>query len=196
LDGTARRVLLCPPDVRREHLPVLAAAAQIDAAVGNLAPELLAALGIERCIEVDSSAPRPLAADRQASHRTEWILLTSGTSGPPKLVEHSMQGLTQAFGEERAPDAQRLWSSFYDPRRYGGLQILLRSLRCRGMLLANPAQALPAFLAQAAALGVTHISGTASHWRAVLMSGAAAVLQPHYVRLSGEIADQAVLDAL
>ena len=43
---------------------------------------------------------------------------------------------------------------------------------------------------------VTHISGTPSHWRKLLMSGAASAFSPHYVRLSGEIADQAVLDGL
>ena len=52
------------------------------------------------------------------------------------------------------------------------------------------------FLARAAAAGVTHISGTPSHWRRALMSGAAATIAPRYVRLSGEIADQAILDNL
>ena len=52
------------------------------------------------------------------------------------------------------------------------------------------------FLARAAAAGVTHISGTPSHWRRVLMSGEAAILKPRYVRLSGEVADQALLDNL
>ena len=46
------------------------------------------------------------------------------------------------------------------------------------------------------ARGVTHISGTPSHWRKLLMSGSAAGFSPRYVRLSGEIADQAVLDGL
>jgi acyl-coenzyme A synthetase/AMP-(fatty) acid ligase len=40
------------------------------------------------------------------------------------------------------------------------------------------------------------MSGTPSHWRKLLMSGAAAGFSPRYVRLSGEIADQAVLDGL
>jgi acyl-CoA synthetase (AMP-forming)/AMP-acid ligase II len=52
------------------------------------------------------------------------------------------------------------------------------------------------FLARAAAAGVTHISGTPSHWRRALMSGEAATLKPRYVRLSGEVADQALLDNL
>src|SRR2546429_775016 len=43
---------------------------------------------------------------------------------------------------------------------------------------------------------VTHISGTPSHWRRALMSGAAARISPRYVRLSGEIADQGILDSL
>src|SRR5262249_20760411 len=40
------------------------------------------------------------------------------------------------------------------------------------------------------------ISWTLSHWRRALMSPAAHELSPRYVRLSGEIADQAILDHL
>ena len=43
---------------------------------------------------------------------------------------------------------------------------------------------------------MTHISGTPSHWRRALMSAAATAMTPSYVRLSGEIADQAILDSL
>ena len=43
---------------------------------------------------------------------------------------------------------------------------------------------------------VTHLSGTPSHWRRALMSTKAAHIAPSYVRLSGEIADQAILDHL
>jgi len=46
------------------------------------------------------------------------------------------------------------------------------------------------------ARGVTHISGTPSHWRRLLTSGSASGFSPRYVRLSSEIADQAVLDGL
>jgi acyl-CoA synthetase (AMP-forming)/AMP-acid ligase II len=53
-----------------------------------------------------------------------------------------------------------------------------------------------AFLTRLAAAGVTHISGTPSHWRRAVMSPAATAINPKYVRLSGEIADQAILDRL
>jgi acyl-coenzyme A synthetase/AMP-(fatty) acid ligase len=51
-------------------------------------------------------------------------------------------------------------------------------------------------LARLAAHGVTHISGTPSHWWRVLMGPAARTIAPRYVRLSGEIADQTMLDNL
>ena len=52
------------------------------------------------------------------------------------------------------------------------------------------------FLIRAGAHGVTHISGTPSHWRRALMSPSARSIAPQYVRLSGEIADQSILDHL
>ena len=61
---------------------------------------------------------------------------------------------------------------------------------------AAPGEAVTAFLERAQDAAVTHISGTPSPWRKLLMSGAAATIAPRYLRLSGEIADQAVLDAL
>jgi len=51
-------------------------------------------------------------------------------------------------------------------------------------------------LVRLGARGVTHMSGTPSHWRRVLMSPQARAMAPGYVRLSGEIADQTVLDNL
>ena len=44
--------------------------------------------------------------------------------------------------------------------------------------------------------GVTHLLGTPTHWRRALMSPAIRKISPRYVRLSGEIADQAILDSL
>jgi acyl-CoA synthetase (AMP-forming)/AMP-acid ligase II len=113
------------------------------------------------------------------------------------MVIHTLAGLTGAI-RPRAPDAAPgVWGTFYDIRRYGGLQILLRALLGGGsMVLSGVDESVGDFLARAGREGVTHISGTPSHWRRVLMSGEAARMSPKYVRLSGEIADQAILDNL
>ena len=195
LDGIARRILLCPPGFDARHAPEILAAGEVDAviadgALGFAAPET---------IRVDPGcAPLPAAADPPARDAaTEWVLFTSGTTGPPKLVVHTLASLIGPLADGMADQDRAVWSTFYDIRRYGGLQILLRALVGGGsMVLSRADEPIHDFLARAAASGVTHISGTPSHWRLALMSGAAAGFLPGYVRLSGEIADQAVLDSL
>ncbi|MDN5001404.1 fatty acid--CoA ligase family protein [Bradyrhizobium sp. GCM10027634] len=195
LDGVARRMLLCPPDVDWERLQILIAQAAIDVIVTDRA---LSGDGTGKCTVVGIDLPKRKAPRRKADHVTEWLMLTSGTSGLPKIVRHTLDGLAGAIvadGPARYRGAT--WATFYDIRRYGGLQIFLRAVIGGGsMVLLEPGEAVAAHVARLRASGVTHISGTPSHWRKILMSGAAANFSPRYVRLSGEIADQAVLDAL
>src|SRR5262249_15503073 len=115
---------------------------------------------------------------------TEWILLTSGTTGRPKMVLHTLASLAGAIGASESPPQPTLsppggqsrlrgviGSTFYDIRRYGGLQIYLRAVLTRSSLvLTGPQQPAANFLQSAGEAGVTHISGTPSHWRRVLMS--------------------------
>ncbi len=181
LDGVARRLVLCPPDVPETHMPAVLQSAAVDMVVTEWP---LAGRG--------AAGPR----ERQA---TEWVLFTSGTTGQPKMVSHTLQSLAGHLRATSAPSAgdTPLWCTFYDIRRYGGLQILLRALVAGGSLVLSCAGEPPAaFLARAAAAGATHFLGTPSHWRRALMTDAAHLIAPSYVRLSGEVADQMILDRL
>ncbi|MGJ4998138.1 class I adenylate-forming enzyme family protein [Bradyrhizobium sp. HKCCYLS3077] len=196
IDGVARRMLMCPPDLKSEHLPSLIADAEIDAVVTD-EPARFNKCGIDLVIPVALPQPAPRLA--QTVRATEWLMLTSGTSGVPKIVGHTLEGLCGAIiGDRPVPgDALPVWATFYDIRRYGGLQIFLRAIVGGGsMVLSDPGEALADHVARLNARGVTHISGTPSHWRKLLMSGSVASFAPRCVRLSGEIADQAVLDGL
>ncbi len=195
LDGVAARMVLCPADLPPEHLPAVAGGAQADCCIADPGSPAAQLPGISTCVGIEPRL-QPLQAARASSHRTEWVLLTSGTTGVPKLVQHDLETLSDALAGARRGAEVVVWGTFYDIRRYGGLQIFLRGVHLGSLVPADPAEPVPAFLERARAAGVTHISGTPSHWRKVLMSGAAATIAPHYVRLSGEIADQAVLDAL
>jgi acyl-CoA synthetase (AMP-forming)/AMP-acid ligase II len=195
IDGVARRMLLCPPDLDPAHLDSLTADAAIDAVVTDQ-PERWTG----RAIRLVITAGLPVASDAavRTERTSEWLMLTSGTSGVPKIVSHTLEGLSGAIvADGPVRGAPPVWATFYDIRRYGGLQIFLRAVIGGGsMVLSEPGEALADAVARLIARGVTHMSGTPSHWRKLLMSGSAAGFSPRYVRLSGEIADQAVLDGL
>ena len=140
---------------------------------------------------------RPLETAIPAAHATEWVMFTSGTTGVPKLVVHRLEALTGAIKPADPAPSPPVWGTFYDIRRYGGLQILLRALLTGGsMILSDAREPVADHLARLGRLGVTHLSGTPSHWRRALMTPAISAISPAYVRLSGEVADQAVLDSL
>src|SRR5271156_4117415 len=76
LDGVARRLVLCTPDLSPETLAEVAAAAGTDTQLSDLDPR-----------------PVPASIERRGGGATEWILLTSGTTGTPKLVVHTLSSL-------------------------------------------------------------------------------------------------------
>src|SRR6201996_957264 len=195
IDGIARRMLLCPPDLNADHLQAIVEDAEIDAVVTDQ-PERFAGSGI--ALVVTASEQLKCAPRARTERATEWLMLTSGTLGLPKIVSHTLEGLTGAIAADTpARGIRPIWATFYDIRRYGGLQIFLRAVIGGGSLvLSEPGEALSDHVARLNEKAVTHISGTPSHWRKLLMSGAASAFSPGYVRLSGEIADQAVLDGL
>jgi acyl-coenzyme A synthetase/AMP-(fatty) acid ligase len=187
LDGVAARIVIAPPDVKAEHLPAVIERAGIDVLVSENAG--IDGVRFERLhLPVAGAFVAP-------SCKSEWVLFTSGTTGIPKMVAHTLEGLTGAIQPGVADDV--VWGTFYDIRRYGGLQILLRALLGDvSLILSDAGEDVADFLARLGGHGVTHLTGTPSHWRRALMSPANAAINPRYVRLSGETADQAVLDSL
>ena len=207
LDGLARRIVLCPAGLSAETLSFVASTAEADTLVTDIAeagdaaldPDQQASGGLRPQFErlVLHPCPPSGVASLPAQTFTEWILLTSGTTGRPKLVQHTLRSLTGAVDCSTAAPQSMVWSTFYDILRYGGLQIFLRAaLTGTPLVVPGSSEPLDDFLRRAGAARVTHISGTPSHWRRALLSPAADCLAPEYVRLSGEIADQAILNQL
>src|SRR5438105_3345306 len=83
LDGVARRMLLCPPDLNPEHIPSLIDDAEIDAVVCD-DPALWMSAGVP--LIVAASFPIKAAVPLKNERATDWLMLTSGTTGAPKIV--------------------------------------------------------------------------------------------------------------
>ena len=194
LDGMVRRLVITPPDLKRDDIQAFVDDAEVDAVVTD-EPRTFDGIDIE--IVPIAQSVEAVGERLRRSFDTEWVLATSGTSGRPKLVVHFLTALTGAIAAGVVDGAPRLWATFYDIRRYGGLQIFLRAVfGGTDLVVSRSGEAIADHLRRLGAAGVTSISGTPSHWRRVLMSDAREAINPAYIRLSGEIADQMVLDAL
>ncbi len=102
LDGVARRLVLCTPDVTPEQLGGVCAAAEADAVLVDDAGAAL------QPSIFSSNAPAGREICSGDAQSTEWILLTSGTTGMPKLVVHSFESLAGAL--PRQPTRSDPWS--------------------------------------------------------------------------------------
>jgi acyl-CoA synthetase (AMP-forming)/AMP-acid ligase II len=196
LDGVARRLTILPPDVSADHVRELMLRAEADAVIvdeaapANSAFDALLQIVCASTITVSDEVALPRA-------QTEWLLLTSGTSGVPKIVAHTHASLTAPISATKQADVVPVWGTFYDIRRYGGLQIFLRAMvGGTSLVLSSADEPIADHLTRLGRHEVTHLTGTPSHWRRALMSPEIRKISPRYVRLSGEIADQAVLDSL
>ena len=191
LDGLVGRMILWPSDESLANLEAVQRACGADEVIAVWPP-------VDNEASATSVSEAPDEQDGEGVIETEWVLFTSGTTGTPKPVVHTLQSLAgHLTGQPSPAGRQPIWCTFYDMRRYGGLQILLRALLAGGsVVLSAPSEPPAAFLARAAAVGVTHILGTPSHWRRALLTPAHSSISPVYVRLSGEMANQAILDQL
>jgi acyl-CoA synthetase (AMP-forming)/AMP-acid ligase II len=197
--GTVRPLVetLCALDGRVAGMLLVSASLDPET-VGSLAR-----IGKATCIVSDRAdlpdaipSAKVLGEGQGAEVETTWMMTTSGTTGVPKIVPHTLASLSRTV--RRDPLARRpIWGLLYDMTRFAGLQVALQSLIGGGTLAAadtrEPLARQVAFLAEA---GTTHLSATPTLWRRLLMVPGIERLGLRQATLGGEIADQAILDAV
>jgi acyl-coenzyme A synthetase/AMP-(fatty) acid ligase len=124
------------------------------------------------------------------------FMMTSGTTGRPKIATHSLESLLARVraGLRQGQAIPGKWLLTYQPTGFAGLQVALTATLTGGLVVA-PEQRNPAgFFAAAQRWNVTQISGTPTFWRSFLMAATPGALALQQVTLGGEAADQATLN--
>lgn len=133
---------------------------------------------------------------RPAAVQTTWLLPTSGTTGTPKLIAHTLTTLTRSMSARNVGNDYS-WGSLYSLRRFAGLQVFLQSWICSTPLILNEEGAhLDDMLKRFIELGCNALSATPSMWRKLAMHPLFDELSLKQITLGGEIVDQPVLDML
>lgn len=127
---------------------------------------------------------------------TRWVLHTSGTSGTPRAITHTLSSLTGLHQRERTV-LPRTWGLLYEPTRMAGVQVLLHALGTGASVVATDPDAPLADRIGFLRMHETDaLSATPTLWRRILQVPVAAGWELTQVTVGGEIADQVVLDAL
>jgi len=136
----------------------------------------------------------PLDAEPQTfDSPTEWVIYTSGTSGEPKAVQHTLESLSRAV---RSVDGPRTWGLVYDPHRLAGLAVVLQALATESTLVDVRAGKITEKVDAMREAGVTALSATPTLWRQMLQTGRTSGWALERITLGGEVSDQRTLDAL
>lgn len=129
------------------------------------------------------------------------IILTSGTTGEPKLVRHTWRSIFGPATPRRDGQHSRpRWLLTYRPQLYAGLQVMAQAIRGADTLVVPDGMESPDELAQFASdAQVSHVSATPAFWRKLTTFVAAEHLSRvplRQITLGGEAVDQCLLDRL
>lgn len=187
-DGRVDAILLLSAELPEKEVSALMVDAEATALVSDRDGFEERVAPLDACVTVDSKT--------RDAVQTEWIMTTSGTTGRPKMLVHTLERLARTV--QPLPKGETpVWGLTYEPTRFAGMQVLLQSVLGGGTLV-SPASSLPLGdrLTEFASEGVTHLSATPTLWRRILMHPASSNLAPKQITLGGEIVDQALLDRL
>lgn len=174
----------------RQHVPVAFLADDARDLVGEL----------RDWVAVDDSLALPAADALRLRSEFEpvppnVIVATSGTSGPPRLVDHSWESLLSAA--RLAEQWHGLgWLLVYDATRWAGMQVWLQSALTAGRLVAPASRDPDTVLRAIVEEGVSILPSTPTLLRRLLSAGDRSLLAAakiDRITLGGEAADGGLL---
>lgn len=199
LDGVCRSITLLPSTLSAERTSVLLKQSQSEILIGtNEVPQVSA--GIEsftyrwRDVKPASTSNPPGSF---APQDTRWLLATSGTTGDPKLIAHSLASLTRTTKLDSGKGGEFRWGSLYNLTGFAGLQVFFQSwFGGASLILGTRFANFSDRVSMLEAARCNALSATPTMYRKMLLSGALEQLDLQQITIGGEIVDQGILDAL
>lgn len=147
-----------------------------------------------------------LAGAEQAGHgrasfdgpRARVFMMTSGTTGRPKVAAHTLGSLLAKVRTSVSVSANRegRWLLTYQPTGFAGVQVMLTATLSHGLIVVPEERTPQGFFEAARRWEVGQISGTPTFWRSFLMATPPGAIELRQITLGGEAVDQATLDRL
>jgi len=128
--------------------------------------------------------------------QTVWTLATSGTTGTPILIDHSLESLSRTVKQPSQKSQDFIWGLLYDPCRFAGLQVILQSLIGGNMLVFSSDNNFNSQVETLLQHQVNALSASPSLWRKMLIDGRIRQMSLRQITLGGEIADDSILNKL
>jgi acyl-CoA synthetase (AMP-forming)/AMP-acid ligase II len=173
----------------RQHVPVAFLAEDSRDLVGEL----------RDWVPVDDGLSLPAETGQRREFEaiaTQVVVATSGTSGPPKLVEHSWDSLLAAA--RLAEQWHGLgWILLYDATRWAGIQVWLQALLTGGRLVVPASREPDTILRAIVDTEATVLPTTPTLLRRLLAAGDPALVaraRVERITLGGEAADGPLLE--
>jgi len=185
LDGLCSSILLLPHELDIDSTEALSIEHESVMIIDKLEFPLSAKNDeTETCTEVEYAT------------ETDWVLATSGTTGRPKLIIHTLASLIRTCKILKQPNKNQItWGLVYQPQRFAGLQVVLQSMLAGNKLVIADGE----FQSQVEALiygEVNCLSATPSMWRKLLIDGKIKELGFLQITLGGEACDKTILNSL
>lgn len=187
LDGIAESITLLPDEDREKSSSP--ADANLDIILENE--------GVGFTVILNNTKPENIQISSIIrTNNTKWILSTSGTTGVPKKIKHDLSSLTRTVKISK-PGETLLWGSFYNMKRFAGLQVFFQSwLGGDELVLTDNHGNAKEVLSKLIEARCNALSATPSMWRNISMLPNFKNLNLKQITLGGEIADQSILDIL
>ena len=135
-----------------------------------------------------------LAAARSGASGFRLTLFTSGSTGMPQAVTHTIETLARAIRIGRG-HAKSVWGLAYDPIHIAGVQVILQALFNQNPLVLLTGKDSAQTVATLRDEGITHLSATPSFYR-LLLSPGETIPTLRALALGGERADPGLIARL